>query len=173
MRRLLAGEYTPALKEKLSRNGLSLSDTEKYRMAVLDCDKTRLSVLREEAEVFMASLSFGNQDAVLCSSLPGEGCFAILFPTYFECECFAGTALDAFAARIPIIANDWLYNDEAIRSGKDGFIYPFRDNDAAAAQLVRLYENRALYAAIQEGCEESMRRFSTENVMGEFSKRLS
>ena len=80
LRRLLAGEYTPTLKEKLSRNGLSLSDTEKYRMAVLDCDKTRLSVLREEAEVFMASLSFGNQDAVLCSSLPGEGCFAILFP---------------------------------------------------------------------------------------------
>ena len=102
-----------------------------------------------------------------------RGCFAILFPTFFECECFAGTALDAFAARIPIIANDWLYNDEAIRSGTDGFIYPFRDNDAAAAQLARLYEDRALYAAIQQGCEESMRRFSTENVMGEFAKRLS
>ena len=101
-----------------------------------------------------------------------RSCFAILFPTYFECECFAGTALDAFAARIPIIANDWLYNDEAIRSGRDGFIYPFRDNDAAAAQMVRLYEDKALYAAIQEGCEESMRRFSTDHVMGEFSRRL-
>ena len=80
LHRLLSGEYTPALKEELSRNGLSLSDTGMYRVAVLDCDKTRLSVLREEADVFMASLSFGNQDAVLCSSLPGEGCFAILFP---------------------------------------------------------------------------------------------
>ena len=80
LHRLLPGEYTPALKEELSRNGLSLSDTGMYRVAVLDCDKTRLSVLGEEADVFMASLSFGNQDAVLCSSLPGEGCFAILFP---------------------------------------------------------------------------------------------
>lgn len=99
-------------------------------------------------------------------------CFALLFPTYFPCECFAGTALDAFSARIPIIANDWLYNSEAIRDGVDGFIYPFRDNDAAAAVLARLYEDRALYATIQQGCEESMRRFSTDHVMGEFAKCL-
>ena len=101
-----------------------------------------------------------------------RGCFAILFPTYFECECFAGTALDAFCARIPIIANDWLFNSEAIRDGVDGFIYPFRDNDAAAALLKRLYEDRALYEAIQAGCEQSMRRFSTERVMGDFAKCL-
>ena len=102
-----------------------------------------------------------------------RSCFAILFPTYFECECFAGTALDAFSARIPIIANDWLYNSEAIRSGTDGFIYPFRDNDAAAAILAKLYSDKELYARIQQGCEESMRRFSTENVMGEFARHLS
>ena len=99
--------------------------------------------------------------------------FAILFPTYFECECFAGTALDAFSARIPIIANDWLFNSEAIRDGVDGFIYPFRDNDAAAAILARLYTDRELYERIQQGCEESMQRFSTESVMGEFVGYLS
>ena len=99
-------------------------------------------------------------------------CFAILFPTYFECECFAGTALDAFGARIPIIANDWLYNSEAIRSGVDGFIYPFRDNDAAAACLVRLYRDHELYASVQRGCEKSMQRFSTDHVMRNFAKYL-
>ena len=99
-------------------------------------------------------------------------CFAILFPTYFECECFAGTALDAFSARIPIIANDWLYNAEVIRDHVDGFIYPFRDNAAAAKLLYEIYTDKALYAAIQQGCEESMRRFSTEDVMGAFDKLL-
>ena len=54
----------------------------------------------------------------------------------------------------------------------DGFIYPFRDNDAAAELLVRLYGDRDLYASIQQGCEESMRRFSTERVMGEFASYL-
>ncbi|MBR3742921.1 MAG: glycosyltransferase family 4 protein [Clostridia bacterium] len=102
-----------------------------------------------------------------------HSCFAILFPTYFECECFAGTALDAFSARIPIIANDWLYNSEVIRSGVDGFIYDFRNNDMAAETLKRLYDDRALYASIQQGCEESMFRFSTDHVMGEFVKNFS
>ena len=78
--RLLSGEYSTALKEELARNGLSLSDNGRYRVAVLDCDKNQLAVLREEADVFMASLSFGRQDAVLCSRLPGEGSLALLFP---------------------------------------------------------------------------------------------
>ena len=95
-------------------------------------------------------------------------CFAILFPTYFECECFAGTALDAFSARIPIIANDWLYNREVIEHGKNGFVYSFRNNDEAAGLVKELYNTPSLYEKIQEGCEESMRRFSTEEVMRRF-----
>ena len=101
-----------------------------------------------------------------------RSCFAILFPTYFECECFAGTALDAFSARIPIIANDWLYNSEVIDSGKNGFIYPFRDNDVAASQLYNLYTDKELYKHIQDGCEESMKRFSTNAVMEQFNALL-
>ena len=101
-----------------------------------------------------------------------RSCFAILFPTYFECECFAGTALDAFSARIPIIANDWLYNSEVIDSGKNGFIYPFRDNDVAAQQLYGLYTDKELYKHIQDGCEESMKRFSTNAVMEQFNALL-
>ena len=101
-----------------------------------------------------------------------RSCFAILFPTYFKCECFAGTALDAFSARIPIIANDWLYNSEVINSGENGFIYPFRDNDKAAEILCSLYRDKNLYNHVQKGCEESMVRFSTEAVMGQFNSLL-
>ena len=101
-----------------------------------------------------------------------RSCFAILFPTYFECECFAGTALDAFCARIPIIANDWLYNSEVVDDHENGFIYPFRDNDRAACLLYELYTNKDLYNHIQVGCEESMKRFSTETVMGRFNALL-
>lgn len=101
-----------------------------------------------------------------------RSCFAILFPTYFECECFAGTALDAFSARIPIIANDWLYNSEVIDSGKNGFIYPFRDNDVAAQQLYKLYTDKELYKHIQDGCEVSMKHFSTDVVMEQFNALL-
>jgi glycosyltransferase involved in cell wall biosynthesis len=98
--------------------------------------------------------------------------FAVLFPTYYEGECFAGTALDAFSARIPIIANDWKYNREAIRDGVDGFIYPFRDNNAAAERLVQLSDSPELYRTMQAECAQSAQRYSTEAVMSEFVKRL-
>ena len=80
LRRLLAGESSPTLRQELARNGLTLSGKERFRVAVLDCDRNSLSVLRRETDVFMASLSFGCENAVLCSSLPGEGSLAVLFP---------------------------------------------------------------------------------------------
>ena len=80
LHRLLSGEYTPELSDELTGNGLALSDTDRYRVAVLDCEKGPLSDLRQAADTWMASLSFGRQDAVLCSSLPGDGTLAVLFP---------------------------------------------------------------------------------------------
>ena len=35
--------------------------------------------------------------------------FALLFPTYYEGEGFAGTLLDAMAAGVPVVASDWRY----------------------------------------------------------------
>ena len=42
--------------------------------------------------------------------------FALLFPTYFHGEGFAGCLIDAFFAGIPVIATDWLYNKDIINN---------------------------------------------------------
>ena len=42
--------------------------------------------------------------------------YALLFPTYYEGEGFAGTLLDAFASGLPVIASDWKYNGELVSS---------------------------------------------------------
>lgn len=97
---------------------------------------------------------------------------ALLFPTFYEGEGFAGTILDGFAAGIPILANDWKYNGEVIQSGINGFLYPFRDIDAAARILVEIYQNPELRERLWKGCRESLRRFSTEHVMGRFLRYL-
>ena len=44
--------------------------------------------------------------------------FALLFPTYFHGEGFAGCIIDAFFAGIPIIATDWLYNKDIVKDKK-------------------------------------------------------
>jgi glycosyltransferase involved in cell wall biosynthesis len=43
--------------------------------------------------------------------------FALLFPIYYIGEGFAGTAIDAFSAGVPVIASDWKYNSEVIKEG--------------------------------------------------------
>ena len=99
--------------------------------------------------------------------------FALLFPTYYEGEGFAGTILDAFVGKTPVIANDWKYNKEIIKNGENGFIYPYRDINTAAEYLYELYLNFQLYEEIQHGCENEAKRYSTDSVLGEFDKTLS
>ena len=99
--------------------------------------------------------------------------FALLFPTYYEGECFAGTALDAFLSRTPIIANDWKFNGEVIRDGVNGFLYPFRDTDKAAEKLAGLYRDPALYRQIQAGCEASAREYDASRVLEKLVKEMA
>ena len=49
--------------------------------------------------------------------------FALLFPTYYEGEGFAGTLIDALAAGVPVIASDWRYNPEIVEDGMTGKIH--------------------------------------------------
>ncbi len=99
--------------------------------------------------------------------------FALLFPTYYEGECIAGTVLDAFNAQTPIIANDWKYNNEIILDGVNGILFPFRNTTAAAAGLVRLYSDPEFYRKIQAGCRESAEKYDTDSVLQVLEKELT
>ena len=48
--------------------------------------------------------------------------FALLFPTYYDGEGFAGTLIDAYSAGIPVIASDWKYNPELVNESI-GYVY--------------------------------------------------
>ena len=98
--------------------------------------------------------------------------FALLFPTYYSGEGFAGTVLDAFAASIPVVANDWKYIREMVQDGENGLIYPFRDVMSAAAALCRLKHDENLYRYIQEGCRKSAMMYRTENVLSLLEQRM-
>lgn len=69
--------------------------------------------------------------------------FALLFPTYYEGEGFAGTLLDAMAAGVPVIASDWRYNPEIVNE-KTGYVYPVHDNHAFVTTLISVGNNSDL-----------------------------
>lgn len=55
---------------------------------------------------------------------------ALLFPTYYDGEGFAGTLIDAMAAGVPVIASDWRYNSEIVVPNKTGIICKAPEDEA-------------------------------------------
>ena len=49
---------------------------------------------------------------------------ALLFPTYWDGEGFAGTIVDAFSAGLPVLATDWNCNGEIVENMVNGILYP-------------------------------------------------
>lgn len=63
--------------------------------------------------------------------------YALLFPTFYDGEGFAGTLIDAFSSGVPVIASDWKYNPEIVH-GNVGIIYPTGNVESLADILKTL-----------------------------------
>ena len=62
---------------------------------------------------------------------------AMLFPSYWVGEGFAGVFIDAFIAGLPVLASDWAHNAEVIADGKLGLIYPVHSVEALMEAMER------------------------------------
>ena len=61
--------------------------------------------------------------------------YALLFPTYYSGEGFAGTLLDAMSAGVPVIASDWKYNSEVVVQNETGILVTPKNVTALAWAL--------------------------------------
>lgn len=97
--------------------------------------------------------------------------FALLFPTYYEGEGFAGTLLDAMAAGVPIIASDWRYNPEIVNE-KTGYVYPVHDNHAFVTTLISVGNNSDLLLSKKSDCLKEAEKYRAENVIQCLTSKL-
>ena len=97
--------------------------------------------------------------------------FALLFPTYYEGEGFAGTILDAFASGVPVIASDWKYNAEIVNDNV-GFIYSIGDKQAFLKLLKSITENPAILLDKKTQCLTEAERYKPENVVRILIERM-
>lgn len=97
--------------------------------------------------------------------------FALLFPTYYEGEGFAGTLLDAMAAGVPVIASDWRYNPEIVNE-KTGYVYPVHDNHAFIATLINVGNNPDLLLSKKSDCLKEAEKYRAENVIQCLTSKL-
>ncbi|HBL40273.1 MAG TPA: glycoside hydrolase [Ruminococcaceae bacterium] len=94
-----------------------------------------------------------------------KNCFAMLFPTHYQGEGFAGAIIDAFSAGLPVIATDWRCNPEVIRDGIDGILYPTCDNSRLEEILTALAEHPDKLNALKTNCLERAAYYEASRVI--------
>lgn len=91
--------------------------------------------------------------------------FALLFPTYYAGECFAGTIIDAFAAGLPVIASDWHDNKNIITNRRTGIIYPVGSTEALVKILSEAAATPATINAMRPACINEAEMYQPEVVI--------
>lgn len=90
---------------------------------------------------------------------------ALLFPTYYKGEGFAGTLIDAYAAGIPVIASDWKYNSEIVKNEYNGFVFT---SFSELMEILSDYEkNMPICDQMKINCINTANAYKPEIVMKE------
>ena len=100
-----------------------------------------------------------------------KGYFALLFPTYYEGEGFAGTLIDAYSAGVPVIASDWKYNAELVNENV-GYIYKAQDNVAFADLLKAVAADPTMILKKKKACLREAEKYRIENAVDILFNRI-
>ena len=96
--------------------------------------------------------------------------FALLFPTYYNGEGFAGTLLDAMSAGVPVIASDWKYNSEVIVQNETGILVSPK-NVTALAQALESTLSRH-WNEMKRPCIDEAQKYAPDAVIQVILDRL-
>ena len=97
--------------------------------------------------------------------------FALLFPTYYEGEGFAGTLIDAYSAGLPVIASAWRYNSEIVNE-HTGFVYTTGNQAEFINILTDVMLNPALILSKKISCLAEVNKFRTDKVIQVLIKKI-
>ena len=97
--------------------------------------------------------------------------FALLFPTYYEGEGFAGTLIDAYSAGVPVIASDWKYNTELVNENV-GYVYKTRDNAALAELLSAVAADPTMILKKKKPCLQEAEKYKIEKAVSVLLDRI-
>lgn len=94
--------------------------------------------------------------------------FALLFPTYYAGEGFAGTLLDALAAGIPVIATDWKYNAEIVKGGKTGIVI----RSSLLEEIKEAISHLQSFNAMKPSCLKEAQKYTPQKAILPLLERI-
>lgn len=99
--------------------------------------------------------------------------FALLFPTYYEGEGFAGTLIDAMSTGVPVIASDWKYNPEFVVPGKTGVIIKNCNSERLAEELVDIAEAPKMWNSMRLSALKESEKYTPDIASRPLIDRLN
>ena len=97
--------------------------------------------------------------------------FALLFPTYYEGEGFAGTLVDALAAGLPILSSDWKYNSEIVSSDV-GLLFPAKNYDKLTTLLEYICNNPQEWNEKKKNCIQKAKEYLPSTALQKLAESL-
>lgn len=90
---------------------------------------------------------------------------AMLFPTYWKGEGFAGVFIDAFIAGLPMIATDWAHNKAFLREAETALFIPVHDVLALKNKIQECIEGKYDLLEMGKKCQKEAERYNVDNVV--------
>ncbi len=97
--------------------------------------------------------------------------FALLFPTFYDGEGFAGTLIDAYSAGVPVIASDWRYNREIVNDSV-GLVFPTKDVNILCEILEKCESDPTAINNLKINCLKESKKFLPETVIKILTQQL-
>jgi glycosyltransferase involved in cell wall biosynthesis len=98
--------------------------------------------------------------------------FALLFPTYYHGEGFAGTIIDALSAGLPTIASSWKANAEFIEDGKTGILFTPRSTRELTSILRDVGRHPEKIQAMRHNCLRKANDYQPAAVINTLVDRI-
>lgn len=98
--------------------------------------------------------------------------FALLFPTHFKTEGFAGTLIDAMAAALPPIASKCHSNVELIEDGKTGLLFPIGSIEDLTAILMKIAHDPTIIQQMRSNCLRLSGKYEPHQVFSVLIKEI-
>ena len=92
---------------------------------------------------------------------------AMLFPSFWKGEGFAGVFIDAFIAGLPVLASNWSHNAECIVDGKTGMIYPTHDVEALSRVMEDCISGKVNLSLMADNARAEANKYEAGTVMSE------
>ena len=97
---------------------------------------------------------------------------ALLFPTYYSGEGFAGTLIDSFSAGLPVISSNWRYNADLVNEGYTGLLYETHNVRMLEEKIEWLIKNKEDWNRLRYNCIAEAHNYLPQKVVSILADKM-